>query len=133
MQSPPQRPRTILEVTCRLKQFGFARSRYGARLGEHSVLDCNVFKTKCRDTADQTLGAAMPGLEATAALPLMSGGMTAWLGHAARPFSVRRASIYGAESCTELSVFRKTSANDELMMVRGAQRALQGSRRIGGI
>ena len=28
------------------------------------------------------MGATMPGLEATAALPLMSYGMAAWLGHA---------------------------------------------------
>ncbi len=26
LRSPPQQPRTILEVTCRLKHFGFARS-----------------------------------------------------------------------------------------------------------
>jgi len=85
--------------------------RVGARGGmvhawvRHSVLNCNVFKTKCRDPADRTLGASTPGLEATAALPLMSGGMAAWLGHAARPCSTRRASIDGAEASPELSAF----------------------------
>ena len=31
LQSPPQRPHTILEVTCTLKQFGFARYYIDAR------------------------------------------------------------------------------------------------------
>ena len=54
----------------------------------------NVVKTKCRDPADRLLGAAMPGLEATAALPLMYGRMpVAWLGHAAITFSTPGASI----------------------------------------
>ena len=75
----------------------------------YSVLDCNVFKTKCRDPAPRsprTLGAAMPGLEATAALPLMYSGKAAWLGHATRyRSSTPGASIDGAEACTELSAF----------------------------
>ena len=66
----------------------------------HSVLNCNVFKTKCHDPADRTISAAMPGLEATAALPLMYGRMPAWLAHAAITFSTRGASIDGAEACT---------------------------------
>ena len=43
----------------------------------YSVLDCNVFKTKVHNPADRPLGTAMPGLEATAALPLMYGRMPA--------------------------------------------------------
>ena len=66
----------------------------------HSVLNCNVFKTKCRDPADRPTGTARRGLEATAALPLMYGRMPAWLAHAAITFSTRGASIDGAESCT---------------------------------
>ena len=66
----------------------------------HSVLNCNVFKTKVHNPADRTMGTAMPGLKATAALPLMYSGMAAWLGHATIPFSTPGASIAGAEACT---------------------------------
>ena len=71
----------------------------------HSVLNCNVFKTKVHNPADRTLGASTPGLEATAALPLMHGRMPAWLAHAAIIFSPRGASIDGAEASPELSAF----------------------------
>ena len=67
----------------------------------HSISQCNVFETKVHNPADRTMGTAMPGLEATAALPLMYSGMAAWLGHATIPFiSTRGASIDGAEACT---------------------------------
>ena len=66
----------------------------------YSVLNCNVFETKVHNPADRPISAAMPGLEATAALPLMYSGMAAWLGHATIPFSTRGASIDGAEACT---------------------------------
>ena len=71
----------------------------------HSVLNCNVFKTKVHNPAYRTLGAPTPGLEATAALPLMSGRMLAWLAHAAITFSPRGASIDGTEASPELSAF----------------------------
>ena len=74
----------------------------------HSVLNCNVFKTKVHNPADRTLSGLRRrawSVEATAALPLMSGGMAAWLGHAARPCSTRGALIDGSEAVPELSAF----------------------------
>ena len=64
------------------------------------VLICNVFKTKVRDPRRSAMNAARRGLEATAALPLMYGGMAAWCGHAGMTFSTPGASIDEAEACT---------------------------------
>ena len=61
------------------------------------VLICNVFKTKVRDPRRSAMDAARRGLEATAALPLMYGGMAAWCGHAGMTFSTPGASIDEAE------------------------------------
>ena len=123
---PPNVPPRPVQVWC------------GARLGAvgHSVLNCNVFKTKVHNPADRHTSTARRGLEATAALPLMYGGMAM----PAYPWPCRRtllsSSRHLAPRSPELShalVERicKTSASDELMMMCGAQRALQGSASVG--
>ena len=67
------------------------------------VLNCNDFKTKLAKCRDPAMRARALLVEATAALPLMHGGMAAWCGHAAMTFSTPGASIDGAEACPELS------------------------------
>ena len=69
------------------------------------VLNCNDFKTKLAKCRDPAMRARALLVEATAALPLMHGGMAAWCGHAAMTCSTPGASIDGAEAGPELSLF----------------------------